>query len=575
MDWRSATFFLIREENVSFPLERQLASFRDYVATYQASGLNTITLVWMNPVDAQTGQILEGFSDPPWPLVRESLDTVEAFTAAARDMGMNVVWKPHFVVDANHPDNVNQISAPNIDVANFLAEVRAFWREAAPRSEAAGADMVILGTEHADYGAGVHEAAWRAIIADVREVYSGILTYNANSILGRDYIAGADDVGFWDALDLIALSMYAPLARDATTTYENAYRTLFDNPANVADPGPGVNIPTILADLAARFGKPVYFSEAGAASHVDALLVPPAPGFVSAQSYEAQRILYQVHLDVFGNYDWFSGINWWGEHNEFSPGPSSADWPGYFSDFLKRGYDFLGKPSGEAVAAAWRDGVPPPPIDYLGTQNADRAIGGRGDDVFVGRGGNDTLIGAAGIDRARYEGVAADYVVTGDLRAASVRDARPGRDGTDALAAIERIVFADRTLALDVAGAPGEMYRLYQAAFARRPDEAGLGFWITEFEAGRVDLRGAAAAFVASREFTQTYGLASEIGDRAYVDLLYGNVLGRPADEAGALFWTQRMASGTSREEVLGLFAQSPENVALVAPAVADGIWYV
>jgi len=35
------------------------------------------------------------------------------------------------------------------------------------------------------------------------------------------------------------------------------------------------------------------------------------------------------------------------------------------------------------------------------------------------------------------------------------------------------------------------------------------------------------------------------------------------------------MATGISRAEVLAGFSESAENIAGVAPAIADGIWYV
>jgi hypothetical protein len=37
---------------------------------------------------------------------------------------------------------------------------------------------------------------------------------------------------------------------------------------------------------------------------------------------------------------------------------------------------------------------------------------------------------------------------------------------------------ATRAVALDVDGAAGQAYRLYQAAFDRAPDKNGLGYWI-------------------------------------------------------------------------------------------------
>jgi hypothetical protein len=49
------------------------------------------------------------------------------------------------------------------------------------------------------------EKEWRRIIRAVRSVFKGKLTYSANW-------DGVDRVGFWDALDLIGVQAYFPLA---------------------------------------------------------------------------------------------------------------------------------------------------------------------------------------------------------------------------------------------------------------------------------------------------------------------------------------------------------------------------
>ena len=62
------------------------------------------------------------------------------------------------------------------------------------------------------------ERLWRQLIADVREVYSGELTYAAN-------FDQYDMVTFWDALDYISINAYFPLRRiwQPGTTAEDLY----------------------------------------------------------------------------------------------------------------------------------------------------------------------------------------------------------------------------------------------------------------------------------------------------------------------------------------------------------------
>jgi hypothetical protein len=54
-----------------------------------------------------------------------------------------------------------------------------------------------------------HEARWRRLVREVRNVYSGPLTYGAN-------FDQFDQVGFWDVLDAVSVNAYFPLSRYGT-----------------------------------------------------------------------------------------------------------------------------------------------------------------------------------------------------------------------------------------------------------------------------------------------------------------------------------------------------------------------
>ena len=77
---------------------------------------------------------------------------------------------------------------------------------------------------------------------------------------------------------------------------------------------------------------------------------------------------------------------------------------------------------------------------------------------------------------------------------------------------------------------------------------------------------------MASPEFTTKYG--ANPSDDVFIDLLYQNVLGRSADDDGLAFYKNHFNEGTmTRAAALIGFAESPENVTLVAPQIEDGIW--
>lgn len=104
----------------------------------------------------------------------------------------------------------------------------------------------------------------------------------------------------------------------------------------------------------------------------------------------------------------------------------------------------------------------------------------------------------------------------------------------------------------------GIVARLYQAAFDRVPEQEGVTFWEQQLAAGR-PLDDIAAFFVASPEFVSLYG-SSPMTSAAFVDAIYVNVLGRPAEPGGREFWIGQLDAGMSRGRMLSLVSDSPEN---------------
>ncbi len=202
-------------------------------------------------------------------------------------------------------------------------------------------------------------------------------------------------------------------------------------------------------------------------------------------------------------------------------------------------------------------------------EGAETARGGDGSDWLEGRGGDDLLDGGAGLDHAVYSGARAGYKVARAEGGFTVLDAS-GRDGRDTLRDIERLQFADGMLALDVDGVAGQAYRIYQAAFAREPDEAGLGYWIAMMDGGTT-LTGVAAGFVASAEFIARYG--ANPSNRELVEKFYLNVLQRPGDAEGITYWVNALDSrSASVADVLMGFSESPENQAALVGVTENGI---
>jgi len=107
--------------------------------------------------------------------------------------------------------------------------------------------------------------------------------------------------------------------------------------------------------------------------------------------------------------------------------------------------------------------------------------------------------------------------------------------------------------------------RLYQAYFLRVPDRAGITFWVDRRQAG-VTLAKVSDGFARSSEFVAQYG---PLTNRAFVERIYQNVLGRPGEPGGVTYWAGELDAGRrTRGSVMVGFSESPEYRGQQAAAV-------
>ncbi|MES2300215.1 MAG: DUF4214 domain-containing protein [Pseudomonadota bacterium] len=192
-----------------------------------------------------------------------------------------------------------------------------------------------------------------------------------------------------------------------------------------------------------------------------------------------------------------------------------------------------------------------------------------GDDLMVG-GSGAAIDGGAGVDTVIYPGQSYRFQITHTDTSVSVN--AYFSDKKDTLTHVERLLFDDHAVAFDIDGNAGQAYRLYRAAFARAPDQSGLGFWIKQVDHG-VTLHDVANGFVESAEFKALYSGAQSNVD--FLTHLYTNVFERAPDTGGEAFWLDAMSRGVSRADVLVAFSESPENHAALVGVVSNGIVYV
>lgn len=207
----------------------------------------------------------------------------------------------------------------------------------------------------------------------------------------------------------------------------------------------------------------------------------------------------------------------------------------------------------------------------VGTAGAEYILGYGGNDTLRGQGGDDYLDGGPGVDMARFAGPRGNY----DVRSYGDRYLLTdftGGEGRDLASNVERLLFQDASVALDVDGAGGKATRVYQAAFNREPDLVGLGFWIYQLDHG-LSLEAIAGGFIDSDEFRSIYGASPSNFDVVY--RFYQNVLHRAPDAGGLEFWVHVLDAGlATRAQVLIGFSESAENYLQLIGSMTDGIPY-
>lgn len=139
-------------------------------------------------------------------------------------------------------------------------------------------------------------------------------------------------------------------------------------------------------------------------------------------------------------------------------------------------------------------------------------------------------------------------------------------DGLDPSTLIESLA-----LSAEFEGTVAPVVRLYYAHFQRPPDYDGLTYWAGVARQGS-SMAAISEQFVLSEEFSVTYGALS---DRAYVDQVYQNVLGRAADPAGLTYWLSQLSGGMTRGELMVAFSDSAEYRASIGSQVLATMLYV
>jgi hypothetical protein len=102
----------------------------------------------------------------------------------------------------------------------------------------------------------------------------------------------------------------------------------------------------------------------------------------------------------------------------------------------------------------------------------------------------------------------------------------------------------------------------YQQYLGRTPSNAEVAYWVHALSNGATDAQ-VLASFLSSPEFYLRAGSSN----KAWVDALYLDLLGRPADLSGESHWLQQLAAGFSLHDVALDIVNSQEHERLVVQA--------
>jgi len=186
----------------------------------------------------------------------------------------------------------------------WFAAYTEFILHAARIAEAEGCEMLCVGCEMVR--ADSREAEWRALVAAVREVYSGVVAYNCDKYQ-------EDHVTWWDAVDVITSSGYYPI---------DGWDAELDRIERVVQ----------------QHDKPFLFMEAGCPSREGSPDKPNDWNLPGGPSGAAQLRYYRGMVDACDRREWMRGFMLW-------------DWPPLLYPLAEAGtnddYCPYGKPAAE------------------------------------------------------------------------------------------------------------------------------------------------------------------------------------------------------------------------------------
>lgn len=249
------------------------------------------------------------------------IQEVRAVVERLHGAGLRVILKP--MVDVLDGTWRAFICFFDVDVpteptwSEWFASYTKFQLHFARFAQEMGVEMFVVGCEMCM--AQHREQEWRKLISDVRRVYTGLVTYNADKFQ-------EDKIDWWDACDLIASSGYYPM-----DSWSGAIQRI--------------------EKVVARFNKPFVFLEAGCRNVEGARDRPGKHDYIAARSDLDQVNYYKALFSACESSGFVSGVCIW-------------DWPADLSSLSEMRYCPLNRPA-EKIIRDQFDRTSPHQFDQL------------------------------------------------------------------------------------------------------------------------------------------------------------------------------------------------------------------
>lgn len=261
---------------------------RHYEAPMATASLREITALGAGTIAVSPAWFQSGAHDDAIGRVAGrtvSDDDLRALLDRAEADGIRTVLKPH--VDRLDDGWRGDIAPSDADA--WFASYTAMLAHYAAIARDHGVDLFVVGTEL--HGTSTDTARWRGVVDAARREFAGPVTYGALSF-------EVDQIGFWDALDLVAVHAYWPLSDTATSdrsTLAAAWAPIIDE----------------LEGHSVRLQRPIMFTEAGYTSRSGSTTEPSSWSTSDRADESEQAAAYAALLDATAPHDWFAGVLWW------------------------------------------------------------------------------------------------------------------------------------------------------------------------------------------------------------------------------------------------------------------------